>query len=184
MSIRLSGEVQKDSVFIFRNTIRYPMGDGGNNSLLIQQEDPQSGNLTQRDAEWLPCFHFSALQSPVFNQPVFKRYAKDRNTESFNILLRVRAWQKSVTNMRLACKPKWIAVWCHSQCRSQSVPPSSLLASSFTRRCRMSTGQILALRTSPLADQWCRAGRAGFGCGLWWKCLKKPYKQQSHSHLL
>lgn len=37
MSIRQGGEVQKDVVFIFRNTIRY--SGGRNNTPLIPQED-------------------------------------------------------------------------------------------------------------------------------------------------
>lgn len=38
MSIRQGGEVQKDAVFIFRNTIRY--SGGRNNTPLIPQEGP------------------------------------------------------------------------------------------------------------------------------------------------
>lgn len=129
-----------------------------NNTLLILQEDTQCGNFTRPRCKITP--HpapiFPALQSLVFNQPVNpQKYVNDRNMENFNSFLsRVRAWCKCGMYMQTVSKPEWIAVWRHSPLRAPLVPPDSLLASCFTRRCRMSNGQILAQRTSPLADQW------------------------------
>lgn len=99
MSIRHRGEVQKDTVFIFRNAIRYPVWWGWgrrNNTLLIQQEEPRCGDFVRREykrgAKWLPHPHFPALQSLVFNQTFFENTLRDRITASFNFPPRARAW--------------------------------------------------------------------------------------------
>lgn len=99
--------------------------------------------------------HFLSFTIPCFQSTRLQKYVNDRNMENFNFFLsRVRAWCKRGMCMQTVSKPEWIAVWRHSPRRVPLVPPDSLLASCFTRRCRMSNGQILAQRTSPLADQW------------------------------